>query len=94
MSKLVACAVFDIAAQYYHPPVYFRATGAALRWFEDLCKNPEAKELHFHSDQFQLFHLGDFDDFSADFSLLPKPVLLVHGAAFSDANTARLPLSS
>lgn len=83
MSKLAVVAVFDVAAQFYHPPVFFRATGAALRWFEDLVRNPEAKEIHSHPDQFQLFHLGDWDDFSGGFAPLVHPTLLVHGSAFS-----------
>lgn len=84
MSKLVAVAVFDIAAQYFHPPVFFRATGAALRWFESMVKNPEAKDIHEHPDHFQLFHVGEFDDFSGLFVPLTPPVLLVHGTSFTD----------
>ena len=82
MSKLVAVSLFDIAAQFYHPPVFFRATGAALRWFEGLVKNPEAKELHEHPEHFQLFEVGAFDDFSAVFSPMTPPNLLVHGSSF------------
>lgn len=84
MSKLTAVCVFDVAAQYFHPPVFFRAPGAAVRWFQDLIANDDAKELHDHPDQFQLFHIGDFDDFSAKFVGLDSPNLLVHGSAFNN----------
>ena len=83
MSKHVAVAVFDNAAQCFHPPQFFRATGAAMRWFEDLVKNPEAKEIHSHREHFQLFQVGEFDDF--DGVLTPsgdRPQLLVNGSAF------------
>ncbi|WNK13429.1 MAG: nonstructural protein [Microvirus sp.] len=82
MSKLVAVAVFDVAAQYFHPPVFFRATGAALRWFETLVKDPTAVDVHNHPEHFQLFHIGEFDDFNALFVPLTPPNLLIHGSAF------------
>ena len=82
MSKLAAVAIFDNTAQFYHPPQFFRATGAAMRWFEDLVKNPEAKELHAHRDQFSLYHLSDWDDFDGSFQPLARPILLVNGSAY------------
>jgi len=82
MSKLVAISIFDVAAQFFHPPVFFRATGAALRWFEGLVKNPDAKEMNTHPEHFQLFHVGDFDDFNALYVSVSPPVLLVHGSSF------------
>lgn len=92
---LVVCSVFDLAAQIYHPPVTFRATGAALRWFEDGIKNGDPKDpIVAHPEHFQLFHLGTFDDFSGQFSLLPAPDLLVHGSAFASAAPAKPVFSS
>jgi len=82
MSKLVAVCIFDIAAQYFHPPVFFRATGAALRWFEGLVKNPEAKDVHEHPEHFQLFQIGEFDDFNSLFIPLTPPNLLIHGSSY------------
>ena len=82
MSKLVGCAVFDIAAQYFHPPVFFRATGAAVRWFEGMVKSPESRDINSHPEHFQLFLVGEFDDFSGLFVPLTPPNLLVHGSAF------------
>ena len=81
MAKLVACAVFDIGAQFFHPPVFFRAPGAATRWFEDTVKNPESGSIHDHPEHFQLFEIGEFDDAAGTF--VPNvPRLLVHASAY------------
>jgi len=81
MSKLVACSVFDLGAQFFHPPVFFRAAGAATRWFEDTVKNPESGSIHDHPEHFQLFHVGEFDDFSGVFVPI-SPSLMLHASAF------------
>lgn len=82
MTKLVSVCVFDVAAQYFHPPVFFRATGAALRWFETLVKSPQSEDVHRHPEHFQLFQVGEFDDFSGLFVVMSPPNLLVHGSSF------------
>lgn len=89
MSKLVVCAIFDKAAQFYHHPQFFRASGAATRWFQDLVTNPKAEEIFNHADQFDLYQVAEFDDFDGHFEPLARPLLLVHGAAFDNSVAAK-----
>jgi len=89
MSKLVSCSIFDMAAQYFHPPVFFRAPGAALRWFETMVKDPQSADLNRHPEQFQLFQVGEFDDFNGLFVPLAPVTLLVHGSSFDIPPTDR-----
>ena len=82
-SGMTVVCVFDVASQSFHAPLFFRANGAALRWFEDHLKRGEKGDpMCAHPDHFQLFHLGSFNDFDGSFNLLERPNLLVHGSSF------------
>lgn len=50
-------------------------------------KSPDAKDLNDHPEHFQLFEIGQFDDFNALFVPLTPPNLLVHGTAFADVGS-------
>lgn len=72
--RLIIVAVFDSAAQAFNRPFYVPAVGMAVRSFRDEV-NREAPEnsMYHHPNDFELFELGQFDDQTGRFELLPDP---------------------
>jgi len=56
-------AVFDVKAAAYAMPFFSTSLVTALRAFGDACLDPNTM-LAKHPGDFQLFHLGTFDDAS------------------------------
>lgn len=57
------CAVFDKAVEAYGQPFFVRALGEAQRQFIDAI-NDEKTPYHAHPGDYDLYHLGDYDDAS------------------------------
>lgn len=71
-------AVFDTAAGVFSRPVFVQSTGMMLRSFSDeVNRSAEDNPMNRHSDDFALFHLGQFDDGVARFELFTQPVRVV-----------------
>lgn len=83
--KLQVVSVLDVAAQAYGRPAFVPALGAATRSFSDeINRRPgdgQSNVMFDHPEDFQLFHLGVFDDGSGRFEMLDMPVLLLHGSS-------------
>ncbi|AXH74631.1 MAG: nonstructural protein [Microviridae sp.] len=82
--KMQVVSVLDVAAQAYGRPAFCAALGAATRSFVDEVNRAPTpgndNVLFSHPEDFQLFHIGEFDDFNGQ--LVPiAPVLLLHGSA-------------
>lgn len=61
--KRVVCAVFDRAVQTFGQPFFVAAVGAAVRSFTDeVNRKADDNALHAHPEDFELWHLGWFDD--------------------------------
>lgn len=81
MTKLVVCVVRDIKADLYGQPFFQATVGMAQRSFSDSVNRPDENSLLFkHPADFELFHLGTFDDQTATFDLLDRPVQLLLGS--------------
>lgn len=65
-------SVFDSKAEAYLPPFMFNAHGEAIRAFTDLSNDLNHQFCKYSSD-FCLMHLGDFDDSTGLYNLLPIP---------------------
>ncbi len=78
--KLVLCTVKDRAADAYGRPMFVPSVGVAIRSFSDEVnrKDPD-NQLFNHSDDFDLYELGEFDDNSGLFALHDQPKLLSLG---------------
>jgi hypothetical protein len=73
-------SVKDRAADAFGRPVFGNSTGASLRSFTDeVNRNAPENEMYRHAEDFELYHLGAFDDGSGEFILFPAPKLLVRG---------------
>lgn len=86
--KMVIVSVFDAKMEAFGRPFFVPTEGAAMRSFLDEVNriaddNPMAK----HPDDYQLFHLGYFDDADGKFSNVTPPKLLVQGAAVKEVSS-------
>lgn len=78
--KLTLCTVKDRAADAYGRPMFVPSTGIAIRSFSDeINRQAEDNQMYNHSDDFDLYELGEFDDNTGLFSLHEQPKLLTLG---------------
>lgn len=64
--------IFDIKTARYLPPFYAVTHGHAIRMFTDHT-NERGTPLNLHPEDYQLFHLGDFNDELGVFENRPRP---------------------
>lgn len=69
------CTVRDDVSQVYGRPMFVRTVGEANRSFISECSNAES-ELSKHPSDYSLYELGQYDDETAVFTLLPAPRLV------------------
>jgi hypothetical protein len=78
--KLTLCTVKDRAADAYGRPMFVPSTGIAIRSFSDeINRQSEDNQMYNHSDDFDLYELGQFDDNTGLFTLHEQPKLLTLG---------------
>jgi len=72
--------VRDSAAAVFGTPYFALSTGGAIRGFTDeVNRDAQGNTMNVHPEDFELYHLGVYDDATASFELLSKPVLMVRG---------------
>lgn len=73
-------SVYDRAAMAFGRPVFSMSVGQAVRSFQDECnRNDPQNEMFRHAKDFDLYHLGIFEDGSAEFELFGEPKAVAHG---------------
>jgi hypothetical protein len=78
--KMQIISVKDRVADAYGRPFYTQSIGTAIRSFSDEINRDAADNQMFaHPDDYDLYHLGEFDDATAEFSLLTTPHQLILG---------------
>lgn len=78
--QLTLCTVKDRAADAFGRPMFVPSTGVAIRSFSDeINRQSEDNQMYNHSDDFDLYELGTFDDNTGIFSLHEQPKLLTLG---------------
>jgi hypothetical protein len=83
--KMLVCTIRDRAAEAYGRPFFLPATGVAIRSFQDeVNRNAADNQVFQHPDDFDLYELGTFDDFSGTFELHEQPKLLALGKQVKD----------
>lgn len=70
--KRLVFAVRDRVAELYAAPFLETTIGSATRAFGDATQSPDNPASK-HPDDFELWHLGTFEDCDASYDLLPKP---------------------
>lgn len=67
--KLKIVAVRDRAADVFAQPVFVGSLGAAMRSFGDeINRKVEGNALASHPEDYDLYHLGEYDDTDGSFS--------------------------
>lgn len=89
------CAIFDVKAKAYMLPQFFPTVAVARRGVAAAVNDPAAGFLHKNPEDFILYHLGDFNDETGQFTQLPNPDVVLHCATAVDPNIrqAVLPFS-
>ena len=78
--KMIVVSIKDRAADAFGRPFYVPSTGVAIRSFQDeVNRNSDDNQMFQHPDDFDLFHLGEFDDNTGLFSNFEVPTLLMLG---------------
>lgn len=78
--KLQIIAVRDIQANVYGQPNFVASIGGAIRSFADEINRPaQDNVLYQHPEDFEMYHLGEFNDANAEFELLTTPVQIATG---------------
>lgn len=73
-------SVHDRAADAFGRPIFALAIGQAIRSFQDeINRIAPDNEMNRHPEDFDLFHIGNFDDQSGDFENLPHNLQIAIG---------------
>ena len=71
MPKMQMFTIYDRKAEAYAQPVFYPSTGAAIRAFADAVNKP-GNDFSAHPEDFMLFHIGSFNEDTAEFINLEK----------------------
>lgn len=82
-TKLFVCATYDMKAQIFSLPFCSQNEQTALRSFSSEVMNPESG-LFLYVDDYQLFALGEYDQTTGHYDLLPTPELLISGSQITN----------
>jgi hypothetical protein len=76
----IICAVKDRAADAFGRPLFVPSVGLAIRSFADEVNRSDSENQMFnHSDDFDLYEIGSFDDNTGIIECHPQPKLLSLG---------------
>jgi len=76
----IICAVKDRAADAFGRPLFVPSVGLAIRSFSDEVNRSDVENQMFnHSDDFDLYEIGSFDDNTGIIDCHPQPKLLSLG---------------
>lgn len=77
------CSIRDRAADVYSQPMFFNSLGSAVRAFGDEVKRPaDNNNLNKHPEDFDLYHLADFDDETGEFEVI-RPTMVAVGKDYA-----------
>ncbi|WNK14999.1 MAG: nonstructural protein [Microvirus sp.] len=80
-------AIRDIKADLFAQPAFTSSLGASIRDFGDRCNKPDENNLlYLHPEDFELYHLGTYNDDNAKFTLLDQPKQIATGGNYKGAN--------
>lgn len=75
--------VRDIKANLWFNPIFSHSIGGSVRAFGDECTKPrEGNPLADHPSDYELYHLGEWDETTGEFTLLDKPEQIAVGSNY------------
>jgi len=72
------CSIFDTKSEAWMTPLFFQATGQAVRSFADAVNQADS-DFGKHPEDYTLFVLADWDPQEGKLEVLKAPVALVTG---------------
>lgn len=90
MAKYEMCTVFDMVALQYGRPFFTVSTGTAVRSLAHEVNTPSDSTLYRSPQDFQLFHIGAFDDERGVITLLPDRELLCRASDLAKPDDIRV----
>lgn len=82
--KLAIIVIRDSAADVFSQPQFVASVGGFVRAFGDQIRKKEANDaLGAHPQDFEAFHIGWYDDASADFEFFANRVSIARGADYA-----------
>lgn len=70
----------DLAADVFGQPMFAASKGGQVRSFGDEVNRADDKNpLYMHADDFDMYFLGQYDDYKATFEILNTPELVIRG---------------
>jgi len=69
-------SVFDSKAAAYLEPFFAPTRGVAMRSFQAACQD-HGHNFHKYAEDYTLFHLGEFDEFSGEVRSLNAPEMVI-----------------
>jgi hypothetical protein len=83
--KMQVIATRDVVANVYGPPMYVIHLGQSIRGFGDECQRKEkGNVLGEHPEDFELMHLGEWDDETGKFEPLEHFKQIASGANYRE----------
>lgn len=79
--KMQIVAIRDIVANVYSQPQFTNSLGAAIRSFGDSCRDKQ-HPIGQHPGDYELYHLGEYDDGDASFVTDHPPRQIAVGANY------------
>ena len=73
--KIEAYSIYDNQSETYAPPIFVGKKGVAIRSFISECSNPDSMLFKYPAD-YQLFHIGQFDQETGMFTPMTKPTMV------------------
>lgn len=77
--------VRDIKADVYGVPMFVASLGAAIRSFGDEVGKTDGNPFALHPEDFELYHVGEYDEVSCVFDLLKVPKQIAVASNFKVA---------
>lgn len=79
--KLLAFSVWDEKVQAFNPPFFCQAIGQASRSMDDLVNDPQTT-ISRHPEDYSLYHVGFFNDVTAEFESKVPAALVGRGGDY------------
>lgn len=76
--KFKVLAIKDRALDTFMQPFYSPAIGAAIRGFQDAIAD-QSTPMSKHPEDYDLYHLADFDNETGKYEMLPQPLQVAIG---------------
>lgn len=80
--KMKIVVMRDIKADLWGNPIFVQSLGGAIRGFQDEIAKTDGNALALHPEDYELYHLGDYDVETGNFELMAIRAQIAVGSNF------------